>query len=71
MQCFHCKSELVRSTAPLSVDRNGYHITWESVPAWVCTQCGEVLFEESELQHVQLALEQLDRETKALAPKAA
>jgi hypothetical protein len=71
MECFHCKGELVWSSAPLSVDRNGYHITWESIRAWVSTQCGEILFEENELHHIQLALEQLDRETKALATKVA
>lgn len=71
MECFHCKGSLVRSTAPLSIDRNRYHITWESVPAWVCSQCGEALFEEGELHHIQLALEQVDRATKALASRAA
>jgi len=71
VECFHCKGSLVRSTAPLSIDRNGYHITWESVPAWVCTQCGEALFEEDELHHIQLALERVDKETKAIAAKAA
>lgn len=70
MKCVHCKSELVWSHVSLSVDRHSDHIAWESVPAWVCAQCGEALFEESELHHVQLALEQVDRKTKALASKA-
>lgn len=71
MKCFHCKGELVRSTAPLGVDRNGDHITWESVSAWVYAQCGEALFEENVLKHLQVAMERVDRETKALATKAA
>lgn len=71
MECLHCKGTMVWSSAPLSVDRNGYHITWESIPAWVCNQCGETLFEESTLHHVQLALQQVDKETKALSARKA
>ena len=71
MECLHCKGKMIRGSAPFSVDRNGYHLTWESVPAWVCTQCGEALFEENEVNHIQKALRQVDRETKALASKVA
>ena len=49
MECFHCKGKMVKGNSPFSVDRNGYHISWESIPAWVCTQCGEALFEENEV----------------------
>ena len=71
MECFHCKGKMVRSNAPFSVDRNGYHISWESVPAWVCSQCGEALFEENEVSHIQKALEQVDHETMLLTSKIA
>jgi YgiT-type zinc finger domain-containing protein len=71
MECFYCKGTMIRSSAPFSADRNGYHITWESIPAWVCTQCGEALFEENEVNHIQLALQQVDNETKAFSLKAA
>lgn len=71
MECLHCKGKMIRGSAPFSVDRNGYHLTWESVPAWVCTQCGEAFFEENEVNHIQKALRQVDRETKALASKVA
>jgi YgiT-type zinc finger domain-containing protein len=62
---------MIRETAPFSVDRNGYHITWESIPAWVCTQCGEALFEENEVDHIQRALQKIDQETRALTSEAA
>ncbi len=71
MECFHCKGKMVRSHAPFSADRNGYHISWESVPAWVCSQCGEALFEENEVSHIQKALEQIDHETQSLTSKIA
>jgi len=66
MECFYYKGEMIKGTAPFSADRNGYHISWESVSAWVCTQCGEALFEENEVDHIQKALQQVDQETMAL-----
>ncbi|NOX08652.1 MAG: YgiT-type zinc finger protein [Gammaproteobacteria bacterium] len=66
MECSYCKGKMVKGSAPFSVDRNGYHIAWESIPAWVCSQCGEALFEENEVNHIQKALRQVDHETIAL-----
>ena len=57
---------MVRSTAPFSLDRNGYHVTWDVVAAWVCTQCGEPFFESREVELIQKALTELDRESAAL-----
>jgi YgiT-type zinc finger domain-containing protein len=71
MECFHCKGKMIEGNAPFSADRNGYHISWESVPAWVCTQCGEALFEENEVNHIQKALQEVDRETEALLARHA
>jgi hypothetical protein len=71
MDCLHCKGEMVKGKAPFSVDRNGYHIAWESVPAWVCSQCGEPYFEAAEIGHIQSALKQIDFETSLLTPKTA
>ena len=69
MECFHCKGKMVKAHAPHAQDREGYHISWESVPAWVCTQCGEALFEENEVHHIQKALQKIDFETTALSSK--
>ncbi|MDR4505030.1 MAG: YgiT-type zinc finger protein [Candidatus Scalindua sp.] len=66
MECFHCKGKMVKGKAPFSVDRNGYHISWDSIPAWVCTQCGEPFFEENEVTHIQKALQKVDQETVTL-----
>ena len=51
-----------RGTAPFSVDRNGYHVHWDALPAWVCTQCGEAYFEAGEVERVERALAALDAE---------
>ena len=56
MQCIHCKGTMERSTAPFSVDRKGYHVSWDAIPAWVCAQCGEPYFEAREVEMIQKAL---------------
>jgi YgiT-type zinc finger domain-containing protein len=56
-----------RKTAPFQIDRKGYHLTLESVPAWVCTQCGEVYFEETEVDAIQEVMMELDQRTEKLA----
>ena len=71
MDCLHCKSKMKKGNAPFSVDRNGYQISWDSIPAWVCTQCGEAFFEENEVNHIQKALDKIDLETLALTSNTA
>ena len=66
MECIHCKGQMKRGTAPFSLDRNGYHVSWDAIPAWVCSQCGEPLFESREVDLIQKALTELDRESAAL-----
>ena len=53
MDCIHCQGKMKRATVPFSLDRNGYHIHWERVPAWICTQCGEPYFEVREVKIMQ------------------
>jgi YgiT-type zinc finger domain-containing protein len=66
MECPCCKAQMRRGTAPLSIDRKGYRVSWDAIPAWVCDQCGESLFETREVDVIQEALSCLDRETVAL-----
>lgn len=66
MECLCCKAQMRRGTAPFSIDRNGYRVSWDNIPAWVCDQCGEVLFEAQEVDLIQEALVGLDRGTATL-----
>ncbi|NWF74497.1 MAG: YgiT-type zinc finger protein [Nitrospirae bacterium] len=66
MECLHCKGRMERKTAPFSLDRKGYHVSWDAIPAWVCTQCGEPYFEAKEVELIQKALTALEREGAAL-----
>lgn len=67
MKCIHCKGEMKRRTAPFQIDRKGYHLLFDAIPAWVCIQCGEVYFEETEVDAIQEVLKKLDKETENLA----
>jgi YgiT-type zinc finger domain-containing protein len=70
MECIHCKGRMKREATPFSLDRNGYHVAWDAIPAWVCNQCGEPFFESREVELIQKALTALDRESADLASTA-
>ena len=53
-----------RKTAPFQIDRKGYHLRLEEIPAWVCGQCGEVHFEESEVDAIQEVIRAVDEKTR-------
>jgi hypothetical protein len=65
IQCLHCKGRMVRATAPFSLHRNGYHVAWDAIPSWVCTQYGELFINVREVDLIQNALRNLDRESSA------
>ena len=70
MKCIHCKGRMKKSSSPFHVDRNGYHLSFDHVPAWVCIQCGEPYFEEKEVDAIQDAIGALDRRAEKLATSA-
>ena len=70
MSCIHCRGKMSRSTAPFHVDRAGYHLSFHTIPAWVCNQCGEAYFEEREVSAIQTAVDSLDRQTRQLSAPA-
>jgi len=67
MRCIHCSGEMERRTAPFQIDRKGYHLTLQAVPAWVCSQCGEAYFEGHEVDQIQDVIRAIDRRTEKLA----
>jgi len=68
MKCMHCQGLMKKSIAPFHIDRKGYHLTLDSVPAWVCSQCGEAYFDESEVDSIQEIIQNLkDRTEKLIA----
>ena len=67
MKCIHCQGEMQRRAAPFHVDRKGYHLVFDAVPAWVCSQCGEPYFEQAEVESIQEAIQGLDTQAEKLA----
>jgi YgiT-type zinc finger domain-containing protein len=61
-----CATSGVVVSCSVRLDRNGYHISWDAIPAWVCEQCGESLFETPEVDTIQSAIATLDRNTTSL-----
>ena len=70
VRCIHCQGKLKRGTAPYHIDRHGYHLVMDAVPAWVCAQCGEAYFEEDEVESIQKVIRSLDTQTAKLAKSA-
>lgn len=59
-----------KGTTPFHVDRKGYHVTLDDVPAWICEQCGEPYFEENKVNTIEelvLAVEPQKMQQLALA----
>ena len=67
MKCIHCEGKMERKTAPFQVDRKGYHLMFDAIPAWVCSQCGEAYFEEAEVESIQEVLKTVDERTDKFA----
>ncbi len=67
MKCIHCQGVMKKGTAPLHIDREGCHVTLDNVPAWVCQQCGEVYFEEQEVDTIQDLIKTLEQKAHQLA----
>ncbi|MCC6795824.1 MAG: YgiT-type zinc finger protein [Candidatus Hydrogenedentes bacterium] len=67
MKCIHCQGEMKPGTAPFHIDRSACHVTLDSVPAWVCTQCGEAYFEEKEVDAIQELVKAIEEKTGAFA----
>jgi YgiT-type zinc finger domain-containing protein len=51
MKCMYCQGKMRKTQAPFYIDRKGYYLSLEAVPAWVCGQCGEPYFEEHEVKN--------------------
>ena len=59
MRCLRCQGPVHRGTAPVKVDRDGYKLAWEQVPAWVCKRCEMPYFEPQEVETVRKAVRAL------------
>ncbi|HVQ36226.1 MAG TPA: YgiT-type zinc finger protein [Pyrinomonadaceae bacterium] len=69
MKCIHCQGLMERATAPFMWIGTA-HLVLDKIPAWVCGQCGEAYFEESEVDSIQAIIETVDSQVEKLATVA-
>lgn len=60
MECYYCKGRMVRGKTTYTINRQGYHLLIDDVPAWICQQCGEAYFEGKEVDTIQDLIKTLD-----------
>jgi YgiT-type zinc finger domain-containing protein len=56
VRCIRCEGKMERGTAPVHIERDGYRVAWDGLPAWVCCRCEASYFEEPEVKMVRRAL---------------
>ena len=71
MECLHCQGQLVQKRMSYTANRNGYHLIIDDVPAWVCEQCGEPMFDEETVNIIQAMLREVDKQLARLTTLAA
>ena len=64
MECLYCSGTLMRKRVSYAATRKGYHLIIDDVPAWVCEQCGEPLFDEQTVDTIQELLRGVDTRLK-------
>ncbi len=59
MKCFMCKGEIIEKNVNYVVDLDKTIIIIKSVPARVCTQCGEKYFDDEVAKRLEVMVNQL------------
>jgi YgiT-type zinc finger domain-containing protein len=70
MECPYCKGELKPGRATYTANRHGYHLLLDDIPAWVCQQCGEPVFEEKAVESIQHMLLTIDEKVELVRQNA-
>lgn len=70
MKCIYCQGQMEQGVAPFHISRRGYHLTLNEIPAWICRQCGEVYFDEAEVDAIQEVINAVDVKIERFAVAA-
>lgn len=60
MKFYFCDEEMKKGKTTYPVNKHNYHLITDDVPAWICSQCGEVYFEEDEVDAIQEMIKSVD-----------
>ena len=66
MKCFYCKGEMKRGNVPFQTHNEGYVLTLQEAPAWICEQCGEHFFDMDQAKAIQDILHTMDEKTNQI-----
>jgi len=66
MTCTHCGGHMTHRRTSYTISRRGYHLTLDEIPAWVCTQCGEPVFDERRSEMIREILERIEASMQLL-----
>ena len=61
MQCHFCGGDMKKGKTTYTLNRAGYHLLIDDMPAWICAQCSEVYFEENAVEIMQELSKKMDR----------
>ena len=54
-----------------TLNKRGYHLVLDDIPAWICTQCDEPYFEGEEVDAIQDLLKSLEAQVSKMRKAAA
>jgi YgiT-type zinc finger domain-containing protein len=57
---------LERGISSYRVDREGYHLTLEDLPSWVCQQCGLAVYDDDQSDTIEQVIQTLDAAAQRL-----
>lgn len=66
MECNFCGGEMKKEKTTYALNRLGYHLLIDDFPAWICSQCNEVYFEENAIDNIQYIIKSLDHKVNKL-----
>ena len=66
----YCNGTLERSRVPYHIDRAHVHVIIDEVPAWVCTQCDEIMFDECTVDEMQQLAATVDTQAERITNTA-
>ncbi len=66
MKCLYCNGEMEKSDSTYTINRKGYHLFLQHIPAYICSKCGEKYFGEEEIGAIQNLMRTLESEVSKL-----
>jgi YgiT-type zinc finger domain-containing protein len=70
MQCHFCGGDMKKGITTYTLNKAGYHLLIDDVPAWICQQCNEACFEENAVEIMQEMIINLDRQVNKMKEAA-